>query len=613
MFQKHLIVISSLLLLLLMSATRAEAQTDEANQRYRLAKGYEEGNDLKNASRVYLELYQADTQSNVFFQGVLRTYTAMLRFKELLPIVEERAKRFSRDVALHALYANMLHRTGRPADAEGEWRVAVEIRPEDGETYRTIASSQVEVGAWDQAIETYGEGRIRTNDPYAFAQEMAAIYGRSGKYEEATREYLGLLDTGRDKLPEVMAAMSSITNTLDATDKAINVVRKRLESRPDYQPYLELLSWLYNERGDDEGVLEAAKFLDKQRHTNGTAVYSVADRALREGRYPLAIKALDFFQATYPVSNPLSSLVMLTYARALEANFRSLGRPTGNECEELATRYEKIITQDRGTPLAAEAIVQLARLRADDLDETDKGIELLVALRRDYPKSEAEREGSLLLGDLYLRQGDTAAARVIFTGLEVRSGAINGSPDRIADIATLRQGESEFYQGHIDRAAQVFSGLSNDPTNEVANDALIYLFLINENRGNRDSALVYYAAGRFKVVRHRWKEAIEEFNRTVASARGGSLSDDATYWRADAERRSGQHELAVKTLLGLVSASPDGIYSDKALFRAAEIRERDLQDRTGAIELYTDLLTRYERSSLVGEARKRIRGLRKDS
>ncbi len=614
MFQKQFLAILALaLLVLIVPVGRGVAQTDEANQRYRLAKGYEDGNDLKNASRVYLELYEADQQSNVFFQGVLRTYTAMLRFKELLPIVEERAKRFSRDAGLHALYANMLHRAGQQRDAEAEWRVAIEIRPEDQATYRTVAASQVEVGASDQAIETYTEGRIRTSDPYAFAEELAAIYGRVGKYEEATAEYLGLLDMGRDKLNGVMVAMSAFTNTMAATDRAISVVRKRLESRPEYQPYLELLSWLYNERGDDEGVLEAAKILDQRRNTKGSAIYGVADRAMREGKYPLAIKALDYFQVTYPVSNPLSSLVMLTYARALEGNLRSLGSPTRKDVEDLVTRYGKIITQDHGTPLAAEAIVQLAKLHADELDDPAKAIELLVGLRRDYPKSQAVREGSLILGDLYLRRGDIAEGQGIYVELEVGGDHSPATPDRIANIATLRQGECQFYQGNIDRAAEIFSALTNDPANDVANDALIYLFLITENRGKHDTALVRYASGRFAMIRHNWKEAIEEFNRSLTAAKGASIGDDATYWRGDAERRNGQPDVAVKTLLALVAASPDGIYADKALFRAAEVTERDLGDRVRAIELYTDLLTRYERSSLVGEARKRIRGLRKES
>ena len=51
---------------------------------------------------------------------------------------------------------------------------------------------------------------------------------------------------------------------------------------------------------------------------------------------------------------------------------------------------------------------------------------------------------------------------------------------------------------------------------------------------------------------------------------------------------------------------------DRALFQAADVLARDLENGEAAIEYYTRLLTEYPGSVLAAEARARIRALRGD-
>lgn len=588
------------------------AQPREENSRYKLARGYEESGDFKSASRVYKELYDLDPRANVYYDGVYRTYVALGAFAELLPIVEDRVRRTPNDLTVRTQHGETLHRIGRREEAVRAWEGAIELAPTDEYTFRIVAQSQIDNQLFDLAVGTYTRGRSELRDPAAFAEDLAQILGILGRYEEATHEYLRLLERDQGRLNFVMGGLGMFTSTPDGADVAIKVVREHYRIRSEYLPYLELLSWLYTERGDYDGAFEMAKEVDRVRNGRGSPIYGFADRALREGRYDAAMKALEYFQSTYPKSNPLWGSALLAYTRALEGRYHSLAGRSKDDAEKLIERYRTIAEENKGTTSAPEALLQAARLQAEDLDDPEEAIATINELRSLYPKFPSLPEASLLLGDLYLRTGDVARARELYdAGAERLQPGSDG--ERYRDLSALRSAELLFYTGNFKEALTRFNRLSENSASEVANDALGYLFLLQENVDKNDSALMRYAQGSLFLQQRNWKRGIEEMEKAVALGRGGTLSDEALLGKAHAEESLGEMEGAVKTLLDLVEKYPQGTVADRALFRAAEIIDTGIGDRTRAMELYTRLLTEYATSSYVDRARTRIRALRGDS
>lgn len=588
------------------------AQPREENQRYRLAQGYEEAGDLKSASRVYLELYQADPQSNIYFAGLRRTYMSMLRFKELLPIVEERADRFSRDVELNALHANLLHRNNQRDEAAQKWDQALESSPEDPQTYSVVAESQIELRLYDLAVASYERGRQRLGDITAFADQLGQLYGVMGKFEHATIEYLKVLDHGETGKGFVMAGLGLFTTNPAGADAAIKITREAVASRPDHLPYLELLSWLYNEKGDYVGSFQVAQQLDRIRGGKGTEIFRFADRALREEHYDVAITALEYFQGTFQKENPLYSVVLLSYARALEGRYRLLPTKSRKELEDLIERYGVIIRENKGTPSAAQALLRVARLQSEELDESEDAIETLLQIRNEYPTFRSIHEAALLQGDIHLRRGEIERARSLYAA--TAESTISGDEgNRYRDLSSLRLAEILFFQGEFKDAADAFLGLTNNPASDAANDALGYLFLIQENMEKNEARLKLYANGKFLLLQRKWEESIAEMDRVVVAGGEGGLAENALLAKAQAQEGTGEVSNAVATLLVLHSSLPDGVLADRALFHAAELSEAKLGDRAKSLELYTRLLTDYPTSSFVERARLRIRSLRGES
>ncbi len=604
--------ISSLVVAALVLPSMLYAQRGEENRRYMLAKGYEDAGDFKNAARVYKELYDQDPGSNTYFDGVRRTYMGLLRFADLLSIVEDRLRRMSRDVGLRTLHANLLHRTQKRDEALAEWQAAIELRPGEVATYDIVARSQVELRLFNLAAETYQQGRSAAGSFTAFADELAQLYGAIGQYTEATEEYLTVLDEHPSNKSLVMSGLGAFTTMPNAAEAAIAVVRRRAEARPDERSYLELLSWLYTEQGDYDAALEIAKNLDKQRGGSGSDIYGFADRALRERRYESAVNALEFFMANYPRSNPIYPNALLGYTRALEGQYRE-GTPSESGAKALIERYRKVVQENVGTIPAAEALLQIARLQADDLDRPGEAIATLEVLHKEYPRFPLLAEALVLQGDLNLRRGELVGARQLYEAAGV--AAHTGAPDmkRYRDIGELRHAETLFYTGRFQEAREAFSGLTIDMSSEAANDALAYLFLLQENMGRHDSALAYYARGSYLLAQRKWKEALVEMNRAATVGRESSLVDEALLHKARAEEALGDAKGAVATLLGIVAEYPDGTMADRALLHAAELTDRTLGDGPKAIELYTRLLTEYPSAAGVVRARARIRELRGNS
>ncbi|MBL7988304.1 MAG: tetratricopeptide repeat protein [Chlorobi bacterium] len=584
------------------------AQPREEDRRYKLAQGYEESGDLKNAARVYLELHEADLQSNIYFEGVRRTLMAMLQFKELLPIVAERTKSHPNDIDILTLHAELLHRTGEREQARTEWATTIDLRPQDPMTYLIVGQSQTDVREFALAIATYKQGRETIGGASTFADQLAELFGITGRFQDAAEEYLRLLAENPERLSMAMAGLSAITATPEGVRDAITVAKRYADSRPDHVPYMELLSWLYTEAGDDEGAFEVAKKLDEARRANGSNIYSFADRAFRTSRYQTAITALDYFLAKFNRNNPLYLSALYTYARALDARYHEAGASSPKQAAELVERYRVIVKETPNGPLVGEALLQIARLQANDLGQPESALATLQELMATRNNA-AKAEGLLLEGELLMQTGKLEEAQKIF--LQGRDApGVGRDAERLRDLHALRYAESLFYSGQFKPAVEAFTQLTQNTRSDAANDALDYLLILQENFEKHDSALKLFAEGKYAMLQKHHQQAITAMDGVIAQAPQSTIADDALLLRSQAQESLGDSAAALETLLQIVARYPDGAVADRALFRAAQLTEQALHDPAKATELYTRLLNDYPRSRWVVQARANIRALR---
>lgn len=596
---------------LLVPQHRLAAQIDDENRRYRLARGYEESGDWVNAGRVYKELYDADQNSNAYYEGLVRSWLAQARFNDLIVIVDERARRYPRETELHAFAAALYYRVGQLDEARGRWnRILGSAGSGSESTWGIVARYQMSAGAIDLAIETWRDGRKMLRSQDLFSEELGSALGVAGKIEEATAEYVRMLEFGSLRLPAIEQSMARFLTDRRAIERAIATVRSACDRRSDYQPFVELLGWLYQEMDDNTGALATAIRLDSLRRSNGSEVYRFADRMLSQDRSEPALQALEFFLSTYPRTNPHYPIVSLTYVRALERRYRQRPGVSLEEAAALVQRYRAVAEANSKTPLAAEALLRAIDILDADLSNPGEAQSIAYQVIRDFPRTPFESQARIAVGRLMIRLGDLDGARETLDSIAM--GIVSPGDEETLQQALFLRGEIDFFTGNFGRAQDVFTGLTNNPTADVANDALEYGFLLSEHASRNEKALKEYAFGMLMTREAKWDEAAAAFVRVKGMARGTSLADRAQLQEGEAHAAAGRSVRAVDVLLDLVRSHPNGLVSDRALYRAAEVTERQLHDGAGALTLYLRLVSEFEFSPLSESARQHALRLRRD-
>lgn len=599
----------SVALVFALRAAHICAQSDDESMRFKRARGYEASGDMDNAGRVYKELYDGDPASSLYFEGLTRAWLAVGKYQDLLAIAGDRAARFPGDVKVQSFVAALLYQTGRVEEGKARWREILDNAGDEIETHcDAVARYQLSVGAVDLAIETWTEGRRSLRSRGLFARELAATLGRSGRIEESTREYIGMLELGASNLDDVEREMAGFLRAPEVIDRAIREVRSAVEARAEYQPFLELLGWLYQEKDDSEGAFNVAKRLDTLRRSSGSEMVRFADRMLSAERYDAAIQALEYFIMAHPAPNAFAPQASLMYVRALESRYRSLRTPSDDDARNLVAKYVNVAEVNRNTPLAAEALLAASHVLANDLGLQHDALELNQQITRDYRNSGFLYDAMVAMAENQISLGKLECARRMLDSLA--NSRFAGIPPATLNRSIFLLAELDFFEGEFTRASDRFLGLSNDPTADIANDALEYRFLIGEYAERIPAALRNYASGLLSERQHKWAAAAEMYRQAVSAESGSGLADQAQYRRSLAIARNGDPEQCVGVLLDLVVRRPNGLMADRALFGAAEIVDRELHDGKRALALYGQLVNDYPESSFLEEARRRAVQLR---
>jgi hypothetical protein len=108
------------------------------------------------------------------------------------------------------------------------------------------------------AIKVYERARVMMQNPYLYATELALLHGKQGNTEEAVNAMMDVVVMQPTALDDVKASLLGITEgdekKLALTQKLIT---KRITQQPDNPFWVELLTWIYTQKGDYQGGFQA--------------------------------------------------------------------------------------------------------------------------------------------------------------------------------------------------------------------------------------------------------------------------------------------------------------------------------------------------------------------
>ncbi|MCE2502553.1 MAG: tetratricopeptide repeat protein [Chlorobi bacterium] len=602
------ILLTCSLVLFVRDSLVAWSQPGDEDRRYRMAQNYEREGDLASAARIYLELLEIDPDSRSYFDGLKRTWLQLGKFTELEPIVARHLEQYIDDVELLILYAELLHRAGKTKLAETKWREALDAGSRDVGTYILVGESYSKLRLFSRAAETYETARKRFGRNMVVVDRLARLYAILGEYKKSANDYVDLLGDQPGRLSYVQSGLSLITGTPAGIEAAIEVTAHLAKVRKGRPEYLELLAWLYTEKGDDSSAFQTVVQLDKSRKSRGSDLYGYADRMLRQAKYDVAISAYEYFLDEFDRNHALTPSVIYNYVYALQQRYNEQGSLTKETAHNLIKQYQEVLQYGKRHTIGDQAILAIAELQADVLNDPKEALKTLQGSQIDR-RSPIAVETLLMKASITLRLGKLDEARRLYRDVTLHP-VTSTDAEKYRELARLRYAETLLFTGDYTEGVDSLTTLTQDVGSDAVNDALDWLVLLQEHLEVNDSALHHFVQGRYGQRRRDWDKVITEMQVAYQVSPGSGLADDALYSKAEGLRQQGKFAEAIETALVLVEQYPEGTHADQALFFAARVAEDDLVQKEKAIELYTKILIDYPRSQRLGEARDRIRSLR---
>ncbi len=587
------------LLLLTPAVLSAQSPSDA---KFKLAQSYEQSGDLRNAARLYQELYSTN-KSEKYFDGVARSLSALGQYTSLSPLILERIET-APSAKLYALYGAVLWRSGSQDEADKAWKKGLDYAGNEAAGITAIASVQSNLRLFDKAIATYLLARKNAHSDTEYADELAGLYGAVGNFERGTEEILAVFD-GRKNFAQAQGRLSALMINPDANDFIGKKLALRANNSNNYSD-LKLYLWFLRETKNYSEALEIADKIDKSNDMKGRELFDFAEGIKRDGDYATAQKAYSHI-IEIGKSGIYYSQALYGYARALEAHLSQTTTLNKKEADDILRRYDEIIKNFPNTPLAADCQYRRGVIMWEYLHDGDKAKNEFSKTLATYGLFAPAAAAAVMSGTISIAEGDTAQAMTIFSQTASRYAAI--SPDD-ADKARFYTAELLYYSGKFVKAKEVYNSLAAAPNKDIANDALERIIFLEQNNDAAEGRLQSFGQAELLEAQRKFNESLQRFQTLL------NEPDDIaerSYIKASSLALALNNIAAAQGFAEVYLLKfPEALYGDKAMIMLANIYNAS-GEKDKALGVLTDLLARYPHSIYVQEARDKIRKLRGDA
>jgi tetratricopeptide (TPR) repeat protein len=585
--------------ILVTSCVAALGQANERDQA-RMAQAYERSGDMRNAARLYQELYAASPNNEMYFEGIVRTLQALEQLPSLYPIVEKHAKR-TRSVQAYILAGTLAAKLSKPSERNEYWKQARDISGGEETTLVALGRAQLGVFLFQDALSTFLDARRQNGSLTAYQDEIITCLVSTGKIENAINESLTDFTDEQD-VPIIVKRLSAVL----ANDGAAELLDRKLTELEASGPLLRLSLWFYRQQKNADKAMKAAQALDERSPTPGTELLAFADGARNDEQYGVAISAYRSVM-NRTKDQRLQTSAAYGAVRALEQQLRASRSMTLDDARSVVAAYDDVISRFAQHPLAADALFYSALILDEILGNTDEAQRRLLRLTSFWKGAQIITDAAMRLADIYLVQGQDAAAR---EQLELVLKARNGVNEK-TDVARLRLADLELWRGNDSAAQSRYEDISNNPSSIAANDALDKLLLLQLRQEDSAAVALIVRAEEF-FLRRKYADAVTLLTTRLETLRDKDLKDRGAYLAARSCIVLGDTLKAEPFLLSILQRIPESIYGDQSLWMLATVSEHK-KDIKAAMQYLESLLVYYPRSILIPDARERIRKLRGDT
>lgn len=596
------------LLLLLCLAVAPCMMGQQTNEQ--MASYYYQNKEYDKAIELYEPLYQR-TQNLYYYQMLYQSYVALDDMKKARKLVEQRIKKYPRELALRVDLGQLYMAEGDKKRAEKTYNNAIESIGFDNKQIEDLCQAFQSVGLEDWAIKTYQYARKKMNNNFLFVMELATLYERQGNYEAMMQEYFGLLD----KEPRMMGSVQiSLQRALDQTSnpQLAEGLRRtlidRIQKDPNNRTYLDMMIWFSLQQKDFAFAFTQAKAVDVRFPGQGEeTILQVAQIALNNSDFNTAYESYHYLVTKGKDGNFYFDArvgELKTKFERLDKNFYLAPK----DYMALKSEYESALSELGKEPRTVPLMRDYAYLLAYYGNEVQMASDLLYDVV-EMPKltNNIKSQTKLELGDLLLFAGAIWDASLLYSQVEKAN-----KNDVVGAQAKFKNAKLSYYNNDFEWAKSQLDVLRASTSKLIANDAMELSLLISDNM-EEDSTfemLSHYAAADLMLYRNQLDSAWDAFNDITIRSLSHPLLDEVLMQKAKIRMKQGRYAEADSLLQQIVDFYAEDILADDAVMMIAEMNDSQLNNIERARSYYEKLILDYPASLYVERARKRYNELK---
>ncbi|KVV13393.1 tetratricopeptide repeat protein [Flavobacterium sp. TAB 87] len=572
-------------------------------QNEQLAQYYYERGDFEKAKLSYEELLANSPSNTQYFLRTVDCYQQLQQYDLAEKTIQSRYSRYKQGTLLIELgYNYQLQKDEKKANSY--YNQALEKITQKPNEVFGIANSFEKKVLLDYALKAYQTAStIQPN--YNFNFQIGLLYGQLGKTDLMIETLLTESFQSQQNSNLIQSQLARFmsddidTGFRDALRKAL-ILRTQKDQDVYWNHYL---SWFYVQQQEFSKAFIQEKAIYKREPESLASIINLAQFALDEDDEEVARKILTFVIAN---SKDLDVLV--------QANTKlmkiKIEEATYKEFPAIDAELTGLLSKFEISPFTLSLQLIQAHFVAFNLKKPEEA-RTIIKNAMDLPLNNYQiAEAKMELADILLFEEKFNQALLYYSQIE-----LDLKNDVVAHEASLKAAKTSYFKTDFVWALKQFKTLKSASTQLIANDALEYFLLINDNTvaDSTQVALKAFAKGDYLLYQNRKQEAIVQFQLVLNQFKGNEIETVTLLRLGQTHESLKQYDLALAQFQLIIDHHSDGIYADEALFFSAEIYNEKLQNPEKAKPLYEKIIFNHQDSIYFVEARKTYRTIRGDT
>ncbi|RDI56603.1 tetratricopeptide repeat protein [Flavobacterium glaciei] len=572
------------------------------SQNEQLAQYYYDKGDFEKAKISYEELLKEIPLNSQYFLRIIDCSQQLQQFESAEKAIQERLNKYNQGNLLVELgYNFQLQKNDDKAKMYYE-QALERIKKNPNEVYGISNAFEKKV-LLDYALKSY-QTATELQPNFNFNYQIGLLYGQLSNMEMMISTFLD--EAFANPQNSIRIQNQLVRFMVDEGDANFNeLLRKALIIRTQKNQDLfwnHYLSWFYVQQKEFEKAFIQEKAIYKRNPESLTNIVNLGQLAIEEENQEAAKEILGF------VLENTQDLELLIQANSYLVTMK-IEKASENDFSAIATELDGLLKQFEISPFTLSLQLIQAHFTAFNLKKPEEGkaiVKRALELKlNDYEVAKAKME----LADILLYEEKFNQALIYYSQIE-----LDLKNDVMAHEATLKAAKTSYFKTDFAWALKQFKELKSANTQLIANDALEYFLLINDNTvaDSTQTALKQFAKGDYLLYQNRNQEAIAQFQSILKNHKGQEIEAVTLLRLGKIYEKESDFALALSQYQMIIDQHSDGIYIDEALYFSAEIYNKQLLPEK-AKPLYEKVLFNHQDSIYFVEARKKFRQLRGDT